>query len=58
MLLRKSLGVLIAAGVVSCVAGSIASAGTFDPTISVLEGGLGGLPRLTLTGRSAGVATL
>ena len=55
-LLRKLLVVLVVGGLASVVAGSAAKAGTFDPNISTLSFGLGGLPQLTLTGRSTGTA--
>jgi hypothetical protein len=58
MLLRKLATILVIGGLASFVAGSSATAGTFDPTISTLKIGLGGLPNLTLTGRESGTATL
>ena len=57
-MLRKLLTVLVVGGLASFVAGSTAKAGTFDPAISTLAIGLGGLPQLTLTGRSTGTAIL
>ena len=55
-LLRKLLAVLVVGGLASFVAGSTAKAGTFDPDISTMAFGLGGLPNLTLTGQSSGTA--
>jgi hypothetical protein len=57
-LLRKLCTLLVVGALAFMAAGSTASAGTFDPDISTIQGALGGLPRLNMTGRSTGLATL
>ena len=55
--MRKLLSIAAAGMLALAFAGS-SSAGTFDPDISTIRGQLGGLPALTMTGRSSGTATL
>jgi hypothetical protein len=56
--MRKFLSIAAATLLAVAFAGTSANAGTFDPNVSTMSIGLGGLPHLTVTGRSTGTATL
>ena len=56
--MRKYLAILVTGMTALAFAGSTANAGTFDPDISTIQIGLGGLPNLTLTGQTGSTATL
>jgi hypothetical protein len=56
--MRKLLIIAVTGLMALTLAGSTANAGTFDPDISTIQIGLGGLPNLTMTGRAGTTALL